>query len=534
MIHFLIFIAVIICTCVFLNIASSKVGIPVLLAFILFGMMFGNNGFLSVSSIDYNIAEDLCSFALIFIMFYGGFGTNWKTAKSIAVEAGLLASVGVFITAIVTGCFCHYLLHWKWAESLLMGGVVSSTDAASVFSILRSHKLGLKNNTAPLLEVESGSNDPCSYMMTAIMMTVLTGDVSAGHIVWMLFSQIFFGILIACIIAHAVIKIMSRISFETSGFTSLFFISVAIFSYAIPMLVGGNGYLSAYLVGIVIGNAKLNIKKDINQFFDGLTSLMQVLIFFLLGMLCNPADLPEVFLPALVIFIVMTFVSRPLAVMSVLTPFRKYEFKQQLLTSFAGLRGAASIVFAIMATVGQTGLENDILNIVFCIVLISILLQGSLLPAASRKLDMIDKETDVMKTFTDFSEESNIQFSNIAIGPDSPWRNKYVRELCIPRNMLLCLNIKPDGTSCVPKGNTLIEEGDQIIMCTNAFIGEQYIHIIEHPLSTGSKWTGHAIKEYPKKDNEQLVMIRRNGENIIPHGGTVLMEGDILYINKGI
>jgi len=198
------------------------------------------------------------------------------------------------------------------------------------------------------------------------------------------------------------------------------------------------------------------------------------------------------------------------------------------------LRGAASIVFAIMATVGQNGLEHDILNIVFCIVLISISLQGSLLPAAAKRLNMIDKESDVMKTFTDFSEESNIQFSNISVSSDSPWRNKYVKDLCIPRNMLLCMAIKSDGSTCVPTGNTFIEEGDQIIMCTNAFVGEQYIHIIEHPLSKGSKWAGHAIKEYPRKDNEQLVMIRRNGENIIPHGGTVLVEGDILYINKGI
>lgn len=533
MTYFLILVAVIILTCVLLNNATSKAGVPVLLAFIVLGMFFGNNGIFRIQFDDYEFAEKICSIALIFIMFYGGFGTNWKTARGIAVEAGLMATLGVFATAAVTGVFCHFLLHWDWIESLLMGSVISSTDAASVFSILRSKKLGLKNNTAPLLEVESGSNDPCSYMLTAIMISLLTTEVSAGRVVWMLFSQIVFGAGLGCLIAQGAVLLMKRIPFNTDGFGSLFVISIALFAYAIPQIIGGNGYLSVYIVGILLGNTNFNFKKDLVHFFDGFTSLMQILIFFLLGLLCHPAQFPNIIVPSLLIFLVLTLVSRPLSVLAVLAPFRKYSMNQLALVSFAGLRGAASIVFAIMATTGDIVPQHDILNIVFCIVLISISLQGTLLPHTAEKLGMIDRGSDVMKTFTDFSEETNMQFSNISIGEESPWKDRAVRELGIPKNILLCLVVHPDGSSVVPDGNTVLRCGDLVIMCTSAFSGEQYIHLIEHPLSKNSKWAGRMVKEYPKRPNEQLVLIKRNGENVIPHGSTVLMEGDILYINKG-
>ena len=193
----LILVAVIIVSCVLLNNASFRIGMPVLLAFIMLGMVFGNNGLVPVpmDSDGRAFVGDICTVALIFIMFYGGFGTSWKSARPVVTEAALLSSVGVILTAGITGVFCHFALRWTWLESLLMGAVVSSTDAASVFSILRSRKLGLKNHTAPLLELESGSNDPCSYMLTIIVLSLIGGDVSVGHTLWLFFSQLVFGAL---------------------------------------------------------------------------------------------------------------------------------------------------------------------------------------------------------------------------------------------------------------------------------------------------------------------------------------------------
>ncbi len=526
-------IAAVIISCVLLNNASNKLGMPVLLAFILLGIVFGNNGLIPIKFEDYSFAENLCTVALIFIMFYGGFGTRWESAKCVALPAGILASLGVVMTAGLTGLFCHFVLKWGWIESFLMGSVVSSTDAASVFSILRSRKLGLKNNSAPMLEIESGSNDPFSYMLTIIMLSMMTGDLSGGRVAWMFFSQIVFGAGFGLLIAKVGIIALKRIKFSTSGFDSLFIFAIALLSYALPSAVGGNGYLSAYLVGILLGNSDFPGKRNLVGFFDGLTGLMQVLIFFMLGLLARPAMMHKVILPAIGIFLFMLLVARPLSVSSILIPFRRYGFKQQLLVSFVGLRGAASIVFAIFATVGNDVLQNDILNVVFCIVLLSISLQGFFLPFVARKLGQIDGDADVMKTFNDFSDETDLHFSKLAIGADNPWKDKMIKNIGIPKNILFCMLLHPDGTSVVPRGDTVLREGDSVIMCTKAFRSDTTFRLVEQEVTKGSRMAGKTLQEYSESEHNQVVLIKRGASNIIPNGRTILREGDVMFLNMG-
>lgn len=531
----LLLVAVIIVACVLLNNASFRIGMPVLLAFIMLGMLFGNNGLVPIPlDVDARgFVGDICTVALIFIMFYGGFGTSWKSARPIALEAGLLASVGVIVTAALTGLFCHFLLHWSWLESLLMGSVISSTDAASVFSILRSRKLGLRNNTAPLLEMESGSNDPCSYMLTIIMLSMLKGDASVGHAIWLFIAQIGFGALFGILIAMGASYAMKRINFATSGFDSLFLVAIALVSYAIPSFIDGNGYLSAYIVGMVLGNQNFTNKKVMVHFFDGITGLMQVLIFFMLGLLARPANLHQCILPSIAIFAILSLVARPLAVSAVLTPFGKYGFRQQLLVSFCGLRGAASIVFAIMAVTGGVALQNDIFNIVFCIVLISIALQGSLLPSVAERLKMVDPDADVMTTFSDFSEEVNLQFSKVEITEDSPWLGKQVMELGLPKDMLLCTIIRSNGSRLVPNGRSVIYEGDTVIVCSKTYESSQQIKVVHHIVAANNPFVGKSISELPHS-TDRIILIQRNDRTLIPYGGTVICAGDKLYINKNI
>lgn len=528
----LILAAFIIIVCVLLNNASNKIGVPVLLAFILFGIAFGNNGIAPIDFEDYAFAENISTVALIFIMFYGGFGTRWQSARSIALPAGLLASIGDAVTAGLTGLFCHFVLGWGWLESLLMGSVISSTDAASVFSILRSRKLGLKNNTSPLIEVESGSNDPVSYMLTIIMMTLMDGGLGPGKVLWMLFAQLVFGAASGVLIARICTIALRRIRFSTSGFDSLFLLAVAIASYAVPSAVGGNGYLGAYIAGIIIGNSDIPGKKNLVGFFDGLTGLMQVAVFFLLGLLAKPAMMHKVMLPAAGIFLFLLLVARPAAVAMILTPFRKYSLRQQLCISFAGLRGAASIVFAISATMDNNSLSNDILNIVFCIVLLSIGLQGTLLPLVSRKLGMIDSSSDVMKTFNDFSDETDLSFSEISITADNPWKDMRIKDIVKPQNILFCLVIHSDGTSSVPKGDTRLKEGDSVIMCTKAFHSEKTLKLVEHTVQAKERMAGRRLRDCDT-GRDQIVLIRRKGNSIIPNGDTVMKPGDTLYINIG-
>ena len=286
MVFYLIGIALILLVSISMNKISTKIGIPAVLAFILFGMFLGMSGLIKDFDFAFDSAETVCSLALIFIMFFGGFGTNWKEARKTAVPSVLLSTLGVVSTGVITGLFCFLALHMPIAESMLIGAVLSSTDAATVFSILRSRSLSLKYNTASILELESGSNDPIAYTMTAIFISVLQGSASAGSISYMIFAQIVYGLGIGVGIAVVGVFIAKRMNPNTgAGFRMMFFLAFAMLAYGVPVAVGGNGYLSVYIVGIIMGNAKLKGTADVMNFFDGVTALMQILIFFLLGML---------------------------------------------------------------------------------------------------------------------------------------------------------------------------------------------------------------------------------------------------------
>ena len=526
---YLLITAVVIFACVFLSKVSSRLGIPMLLAFILLGMLFGSDGILKIPFDNYAFAEQICTVALIFIMFYGGFGTNWQQAKSVAVKAGLLSTTGVVITAALTGVFCHYALHIAWVESMLIGALIGSTDAASVFSVLRSKRLSLRYNTASLLEVESGSNDPCAYMLTVTFIAIAQGSASGGQIGLLIVKQMLFGILFGGLIAAAAVLLLKKIKFSTAGFDMVFVVGIAVIGYALPAVFGGNGFLSVYIVGIVLGNTEIRNKRNLVNFFDGLTGLMQMLIFFLLGLLAFPSRLPQVVIPALLIAVFLTFVARPVAVALVLTPF-KGKISQQLLVSWAGLRGAASIVFAIMAEMAVET-ENDVFHIVFMIVLFSILLQGSLLPLVAKKLDMIDEKGDVMKTFNDYSDEVPVQFIQLSIPKSHHWCGKTLKELTLPPETLVVL-LKRNGENIIPNGDTRLLENDVLVLSATSPDHVEGVSLVEIYVDENSKYNGKLLSEIPKKENTLVIMIQRGEQVIIPHGNIRLESGDMLVVSK--
>ena len=522
----LIIIAVILFTCVFLNNLSERVGVPVLLMFILFGILVGTSAPEAIN--DYGeLIGDICSISLVFVMFYGGFGTRWSSVRPVIGESALLASAGVVVTAASVALFCHYALGWQWAESLLMGSVISSTDAASVFSILRTKSLGLKRNTSPILEVESGSNDPCSYMLTAICLSLLGGELSAGGVLLMLLMQIAFGIIFGLVIAKIAQLILNGRSLNNQGVKMLFIFAVALTSYALPTLFGGNGYLSTYIVGIILGNTEFSERRPLVSFFDGITSLMEILIFFLLGFMSVPERLAEAFIPALIIFFFLTLVARPFAVFSVLLPFRKYPLNQMSLISFVGLRGAASIVFAIMTLNNALNLNNDIFSIVFVIVLLSISLQGSLIPFASRRLKMVELSGGDDSTFSTLQETEEISFGRIRIDAFSPWADCRISQLNIPQELLI-VSIFRDGESIVPNGNTLLRRDDELIIGIRGYENSTNAIIKSRIIRPGSRWVGSTIREFAAEKSYLVIMIKRNGESIIPNGNTVICGNDQL------
>lgn len=507
---------------------SGKIGVPTLFAFMVLGMAFGSDGIVKIPFDNYAFAEQICSVALVFIMFYGGFGTRWSEAKPVAVKSIILSSAGVILTALLTGLFCHLVLKMDLLEGLLLGAVLGSTDAASVFSILRSRKLNLKYGSASMLELESGSNDPFAYMMTLIMLSAMSGTADAASIGGMLVSQLVFGLLIGSAVALLGVWFLERFSFNGEGFDTIFVFGVALLSYALATVLGGNGYLSTYLTGIIMGNRELKNQKTLVSFFDAFTGLMQMLLFFLLGLLCFPSQMPAIVLPAAAIALFLTFVARPVAVGLLLAPFQP-SMGQYLVLSWAGLRGAASIVFAIMATVSDSYTKNDIFHIVFCVVLFSIIFQGSLLPVVAKRCNMIDENSDVMRTFTDYSENSRIQFVQLPIGGEHPWVGKKICEIMTLPGTLISV-IKRGSQVVVPKGQTEIMEGDTVVLGAQGFADNRDILLKEITITPDHRWCDKKISEAKFYKNTIIVMITRGEQIIIPDGNTVMREKDLVVV----
>lgn len=530
MTNYILIVTVIILLCLFLNKLSSKLGIPVLLAFILLGMLFGTDGLLKISFDDYKVAEEICTVSLIFIMFYGGFGTNWKQAKPVAGKAVLLSTLGVLLTAAATGLFCWGVLRFRFWEGMLIGAVLSSTDAASVFSILRSKRLNLKNNTASMLEMESGSNDPCSYMLTVIILAVMKGGFTGTSLLRLVFFQLIFGILVGVLTAAFGSWVLSQMKNTSDGVDTIFVFSMALLSYAGAAILGGNGYLSTYLAGLILGNRPLHNKKSLVHFFDGLTGLMQMLIFFLLGLLAFPSALPGIIPVAFAIALFLTFVARPLSVAVILTPFR-CPVPQQLLVAWSGLRGAASIVFAILATVDPAYTKNDLFHIVIFIVLFSISIQGSLLGLIAGKLNMIDEKGNVMKTFSDYSEEVPVEFVKIMIKKNHPWAGRMIKDVTSLPDLLLVLILRGEER-IVPKGDTVILEGDKIVLSALSPEENLGLYLSEIEIDKDSPWIGLPLSRVKLEDGSLVLVLMREDHVKIPNGNTVICENDILVVSQ--
>lgn len=520
--------AVVIFVCIAFQKLLGKTGVPGLFIFILLGMLFGSDGLLKIDFDDYSFANRICSVALIFIMFYGGAGTKWKTAKPAAVQALLLSSAGTVLTAGMVGAFCTFILDFSPVEAFLMGAVICSTDAASVFSILRSKRMNLKYATAPLLEVESGSNDPFSYMLTVVFLSLMSGENYTGaDLLLLLAGQVIIGSAGGILFAVLSRYILRKVNIAEMGLDTTFLVGVALVSYAVPYFLGGNGYLSVYIAGIILGNTRLPNKKHIIDFLGGLTTLMQMFLFFLLGLLAFPSRLPAVSGTALAIALFLTFVARPLAVSAVLTPFKSC-IPRQIFVAWSGMRGAASIVFAIMAVTGSAALSHDIFHIVFFIVLFSILVQGALLPEVARRLDMMDADADVLKTFSDYTDNVPVQFLRLTLHAGHPWDKKRLAEIDLPPESLLVLVLR-GKEKMVPKGDTVLAAGDVLILGGREGGEVSGIHLYERTLSAEDERVGKRIAELSFYEN-LVILILRNEHVIIPNGDTVLLTEDILVM----
>ena len=559
-VYLLLLLGVVVALCIFINRVTDKLKIPSLLLFIGLGMVFGVLLRPQIGNFtDYNFSNIVCSVCLVFVIFYGGFGTNFKEAKPVAPQALLLSFAGTALTAGIVGVFVYYVFQLLpffgggigWAESMLIGSVICSTDAASVFNILRSRRLNLKYGTSSMLEMESGSNDPMSYMLTVVFTAVIaaqygisgSASMSAGEIAGMLFSQVGFGALFGVGFGFAGIFLLRRFSGDGGQRGAIFIFALALITYALPTLLGeitgvswlaGNGYLGVYICGIMLGNARIPQKKDCVRFFDALTGVGQMIIFFLLGFLATPEWLirPEVLIPALLVFLFMTIIARPVTVGGLLAPFRA-KWNQIGVVSWAGLRGVASIVFAIYAisALGETALPYDLFSIVFVIVIISILVQGTLLPLMSRKMRMLGENDDVLRTFNDYTEESDVSFVKVVVGENHPWAGKKLKQCVMPREFLVVLLLREEEV-IVPNGNTPVSAGDVLVTAAPEFENREDFGMFEEFIGKNHAWVGKKVRELELAPGTLIAMIKRGGGTVIPYGATEIAEGDSLVCIK--
>ena len=522
MVSALILVSAVLILCVLGTKLADRSGLPSLILFIFIGMLAGSDGILGIEFEDYIATEKVCSIALIFIMFYGGFGTKWEAAKPVAKSAILLSSLGTIMTALLTAAFCHLVLKMEILTAFLAGSVVSSTDAASVFSILKSKKLSLKYNTDSLLEIESGSNDPFAYMLTTIALSMMaSGSISPAGILIDILLQVGVGCAFGFLLAFASIWMLRKLRLP-EGFGAVLIVAVALLSYSLTSAARGNGYLAAYITGIMLGNADISGRKQLVSFFSGLDSIMQILIFFLLGLVSSPHEIIRNAIPAIAIFLFMTVIARPVSVFLIMKPARATTM-QMLTIAWAGLRGASAIVFAITAAVNPAYLNTDIVHIVFMIVIISIIVQGALLPAVSRKSKMIDETGNVMKTFSDYNDKDAIQFINFPVLPESPWRGKAIKDAVFPEGVIVA-SIERGDQTLLPRGNTVIQAGDTLILGMRDTTERHKANFDEFTIGRNHSWLGKSLKDI--RTDALILLVTRDGKDFIPNGNTVFMKGD--------
>ena len=471
MLFVLILCSVVILSAIFTHKFLDALGIPTLLFFMCLGMLFGSDGIFKIDFTNYTFTKEAASIALGFIIFYGGFCTKWQTAKPVIIKAGVLSTLGVFLTAVITAVFCRYLLGFNLPESFLIGSVISSTDAAAVFSILKAKKLNLKDNTAPLLEVESGSNDPMSYVLVVLAITLIKG--ASVNFVFLLFiKQMVFGILAGILLAKAAAFIYEKTSLINEETSSLFIIALVLFAYSLPVFIDGNQFLALYFLGIILGNVKMYNKIPIMNFFDGITKLAQLGIFFILGLLATPSNIPSILISGILIFLFLTLIARPIVIFALLALF-KSGIKQCILVSVAGLRGVASIVFAIIAANSGINLHYDLFHLVFLICVLSVALQGALLPIVSKKLNMIDELSDIKEIFNDYEEECAVKIMRITVPPKHDWVGKSIRDIVFPQKAL-AIFIMRGKKRVIPQNHTIIRAGDKITLSAPAIEYPEY------------------------------------------------------------
>ena len=456
--------------------AGSRFGVPALLLFLGVGMLFGSDG-LGIHFDNIKLAHMIGTVALSAILFSGGLDTKIEDIKPVLGPGVTLATLGVLLTAVITGLILYLLIDPRLGLGvmgcLLLASTMSSTDSASVFSILRGKGLHLKHNLRPTLELESGANDPMAYVLTTTFITLVLqgGEPHYGNALLVLLLQLLIGAVAGWCFGKGLVWIINRINMDNQALYPILVLSGCFFVFAATYYLHGNSYLAVYVAGLVVGNSRFVHKRSTRSFFDGVSWIAQLSMFLTLGLLVNPSELREVWVSGLIISLVMIFVSRPLAVFVSLSPFRSYTFCDRLLVSWVGLRGAVPIIFAILCRASDVPHSDVMFNIVFLCTLVSLVVQGTTLPLVSRWLGVSEtpkaKRQGPSQDFDiDFPEEIKSAITEATVTEKMLTIGTRMMDFRLPEKTLVIM-VKRGDNYFVPTGKTHLHVGDRLMLLSD-------------------------------------------------------------------
>jgi cell volume regulation protein A len=459
----LLFTGLMIILAVLLSKASSRLGIPALLFFLALGMLSGSEGIGGIYFDDPWTAQFLGSVALAYILFSGGLDTKWADVKQVVRPAIILSTFGVLITAFSLGVFVHFILKIPWLESFLLGAIVSSTDAAAVFSILRNRDVRLQGKIEPLLEFESGSNDPMAVLLTIGLTGLITnGDQSIVNLIPFFLIQMLVGAALGFLSGHFFTRLINRLNLKIEGLYTVFSIAIVILIFGLTNSLQGNGFLAVYIAGLVMGNKNFIHKRTLRKFHDGLAWLMQIVMFLALGLLVFPSELIPVIGVGLLISIFLIIIARPVSVMLCLIK-TEFSFREKLMISWVGLRGAVPIILATFPLLAGIANASTIFNIVFFVVLTSSLVQGSSLTLVSKWLKvqrpLTPKQARTLPQDIELTSDGALTIFEVHKGANACGQK--IMDLDIPEEVLVVL-VERDNAYIIPRGDMTIRDGDRL------------------------------------------------------------------------
>lgn len=473
--------SVLIFSSIIISKTGYRFGIPTLLLFLLVGMIFGSDGL----GLQFNSAEDaqfIGMIALSIILFSGGMDTKFQDIKPVLKPGIVLSTVGVLLTTVLTGVFIYFLsglthtnIELTMMASLLLAATMSSTDSASVFSLLRSQRMNLKENLRPMLELESGSNDPMAYMLTIVLIQIISSgsELSLAVVGRDFLVQFLIGGSVGYAFGRFAVWLVNRINLSNSSLYPILLLSIVFATFTITDLLKGNGYLAVYIAGVIVGNVRLVYRKEINTFMNGLTWLFQIIMFLSLGLLVNPHEMLDIAAVALLIGLFMIVIARPVSVFACLLPFRNISNKARLFVSWVGLRGAVPIIFATYPVIAGIEGSQQLFNIVFFITLLSLVVQGMSISSFARWLHLdMPEEKEGNEFGVELPDEIDTKLEDMTLTTEMLAGGNRLKDMNIPKGSLVML-VKRGNEFIIPNGQVELHAGDKLLFISENKDGKE-------------------------------------------------------------